>query len=380
MSEPKGAKYGRLELGGYPIEGTRFETKEQHALWKETWIARRGYGFVRKKNSGTVSWWVCSRCKKGGFKCVRGRVPLVVDGKRMRGKYAYTWFTYDDVRPCNCGVNWGIPAVGQVFNERALLTAACRRMFGGCNYTITEDTYVIAFGCKFCDGRVEGHLTRTVLSNNRRGFGAPVTVTQVRECSESCTRPVSSLIRDADEKCLVCYGDLSLEPPSATAVRLVGCCNSVMCLTCLEELVKKRPHHLEQNAHYETYVIAFDPSPGNVGNHYYRCPFTNVFDCGSKCQKWYTTHEVEHYVGDGAGCGSWEKTTLQEVVKIPNGFVYDVTTELDRPEYDAAVVADQLQQYRAHLDRTRTMPVLAATEWHPNDGGSPDRPVNLELD
>ena len=72
-------------------------------MWRETWIARRGCGFIRKRNSGKNSWWVCKGCGKGSYRCVRGRIPIVVDGVTQHKKYAYTSFTYENVQPCNCG-------------------------------------------------------------------------------------------------------------------------------------------------------------------------------------------------------------------------------------------------------------------------------------
>jgi len=234
MTKLKGAKNGELERGGYPANGMTFKDKREHVMWRNTWIARRGCGFARKKNSGINSWWMCKGCEQGGFKCVRGRVPVVVDNKVQPGKFVYTSFTYDEVRPCNCGANLGPPTVGDQYDKRSDITAACRRMFGSGNYTILEAGNRIGYNCNFCSGSVRGRLTKSLRSCDGGRYGGPVVVTEVEECKESCSRPVSSLIGDANDNCVVCFNELSLEPPSVMAVRLVGCCDSVLCLSCLE--------------------------------------------------------------------------------------------------------------------------------------------------
>ena len=370
-----------LQRGGYPRDGTKFESKEEHLNWRGTWIARRGCGFVRKKHSGKNSWWVCERCGCGGFKCVRGRRPVLVNGVVQKGKMVYTSFTYEEVRPCDCGVYLGPPKAGDVYGRRVALTAACRRLFGSGNYKIVETGSSLTFSCKHCDGRVVGRLSRTLSSNRIRGFGAPVKVLEVTECKDWCRRLVPSLIKAAEDCCFICQDDVIVEPPSASAVRLVGCCNNVMCRTCLEMMVAQRPRHLKPDGFKQTYVMRFDPSPENAGDHYYSCPYVQVHGShNDKCQKWYATYEIERYVASGAGEGAWEKTTLQELVRIPKGFIFDPSSKLDRPEYDAAVLENELREYKAHMARIADMPVMVADPWFPSNGNSAENPVSLELD
>lgn len=370
-----------LQKGGYPRDGTKFENKEEHLRWRGTWIARRGCGFVRKRHSGKNSWWVCERCRRGGFKCRRGRRPVVVDGVVQKGKMVYTSFTYEEVRPCDCGVDWGLPEVGDRYGKRTKFTAACRRMFGSGNYSMVETGSRLRFNCNHCDGCVEGRMSPTVSAKDTPGFGAPVTVVKSDKCSEDCRRLWLSLIDTAQDSCVICRSEITMEPPSATTVRLAGCCNKIVCRGCFEDLVNARPYHLRPNGAEETYVIKFDPLPGNDADHYYKCPSASANGPGSeKCQRWYATYEIECCVTNEEGDGAWEKTTLQEQFRIPVGFVYDVRTDVDRAEYDAVVLARQLQQYKAHLTRSRTMPVLQATEWHPSDGYSSQNPVNVDGD